>query len=208
MHIMLGQAAALLRTLRCSCLVDVAAREIKLSVERTRPVEHDRLFGGEDLMHAIDALQVRHQLVWECRSTARLSCTSLSLVVFAITEHDGVSTLKLGLLVLLDALRLDHERVHGLACLGVQEIWRLGFWRPTGSNGLISARFTKPDWIRQGSHRFIFTSTFIFTFFHFPAKKSVHMGEVGSDPRAGYFFQRSSVPPRSPLHYQLENGGL
>jgi hypothetical protein len=33
------------------------------------------------------------------------------------------------------------------------------------------------------------------------------MGEVGSDPRAGYFFQRSSVPPRSPLHYQLENEG-
>jgi hypothetical protein len=32
-------------------------------------------------------------------------------------------------------------------------------------------------------------------------------GEVGSDPRAGYFFQRSPVPPRSPLHYQLENGG-
>ena len=30
---------------------------------------------------------------------------------------------------------------------------------------------------------------------------------MGSDPRAGYFFQRSSVPPRSPLHYQLENGG-
>ena len=29
----------------------------------------------------------------------------------------------------------------------------------------------------------------------------------GSDPRAGYLFQRSSVPPRSPLHYQLENGG-
>ena len=55
----------------------------------------------------------------------------------------------------------------------------------------------------SGFHRFIF----IFTFFHFPAKKSVHMGEVGSDPRAGYFFQRSSVPPRSPLHYQLENGG-
>ena len=25
--------------------------------------------------------------------------------------------------------------------------------------------------------------------------------------RAGYLFQRSSVPPRSPLHYQLENGG-
>ena len=121
MHIMLGQAAALLRTLRCSCLVDVAAREIELSVERTRPVEHDRLFGGEDLMHAIDALQVRHQLVWECRSTARLSCTSLSLVVFAITEHDGVSTLVLGLLVLLDvSLRLDHEQVYGLACLGVQ----------------------------------------------------------------------------------------
>jgi hypothetical protein len=25
----------------------------------------------------------------------------------------------------------------------------------------------------------------------------------GSDPRAGYLFQRSSVPPRSPLHYKL-----
>ena len=37
--------------------------------------------------------------------------------------------------------------------------------------------------------------------FHFPAKKSAQKGEVGSDPRAG------SVPPRSPLHYQLENGG-
>ena len=48
---------------------------------------------------------------------------------------------------------------------------------------------------------------FIFFHFHFPAKKSVQKGEVGSDPRAGYFFQRSSVPPRSPLHYQLENGG-
>ena len=43
--------------------------------------------------------------------------------------------------------------------------------------------------------------------FHFPANKSVQKGEVGLDPRAGYFFQRSSVPPRSPLHYQLENGG-
>ena len=122
MHIVLGQAAALLLTLRCSCLVDVAAREVKLSVERTRPVEHDRLFGGEHLMHAVDALQVGHQLVWE---RLRLSCTSLSmslsLVVLAITEHDGVSTLVLGLLVLLDlSLRLDHERVHGLACLGGQ----------------------------------------------------------------------------------------
>ena len=43
--------------------------------------------------------------------------------------------------------------------------------------------------------------------FHFPANKSVQKGEVESDPRAGYLFQRSSVPPRSPLHYQLENGG-
>ena len=52
---------------------------------------------------------------------------------------------------------------------------------------------------------------FTVSYFHFlsffPAKKSVQKGEVGSDPRAGYFFQRSSVPPRSPLHYQLENGG-
>ena len=66
-------------------------------------------------MHAVDALQVGHQLVWE---RLRLSCTSLSLVVLAITEHDGVSTLVLGLLVLLDlSLRLDNERVHGLVGL-------------------------------------------------------------------------------------------
>ena len=68
------------------------------------------------------------------------------------------------------------------------------------SDGLFSLTGADPF---SGFRRFIF----IFTFFHFPAKKSVHMGEVGSDPRAGYFFQRSSVPPRSPLHYQLENGG-
>jgi hypothetical protein len=52
---------------------------------------------------------------------------------------------------------------------------------------------------------------FTVSYFHFlsffPAKKSVQKGEVGLDPRAGYFFQRNSVPPRSPLHYQLENGG-
>ena len=50
-----------------------------------------------------------------------------------------------------------------------------------------------------------FTVSYFHFHFHFPEKKSVQKGEV--DPRAGYCFQRSSVPPRSPLHYQLENGG-
>ena len=49
---------------------------------------------------------------------------------------------------------------------------------------------------------------FTFTFFLSGKEISAYSkGEVGSDARAGYFFQRSSVPPRSPLHYQLENGG-
>jgi hypothetical protein len=44
-------------------------------------------------------------------------------------------------------------------------------------------------------------------FFHFPAKKSVQTGRWDRILAQVYLFQRSFVPPRSPLHYQLENGG-
>ena len=55
-----------------------------------------------------------------------------------------------------------------------------------------------------GFHRVIFT----FTFFHFPAKKSVHMGEVGSDPRAGYFFNEVPCPPALRFTISWRTGGL
>ena len=54
------------------------------------------------------------------------------------------------------------------------------------SDGLFSLTGADPF---SGFHRF---SPF---HFHFPAKKSVHMGEVGSDPRAGYFFNEVPCPP-------------
>ena len=44
---------------------------------------------------------------------------------------------------------------------------------------------------------------FIFTFRH----RNECKREVGSDPRAGYFFQRSSVPPRADCVRKLERGG-
>ena len=44
---------------------------------------------------------------------------------------------------------------------------------------------------------------FIFTFRH---RNECKRG-VGSDPRAGYFFQRSSVPPRADCVRKLERGG-
>ena len=46
---------------------------------------------------------------------------------------------------------------------------------------------------------FIFT----FTFRH----RNECKREVGSDPRAGYIFQRSSVPPRADCVRKLERGG-
>ena len=55
------------------------------------------------------------------------------------------------------------------------------------------------------------TASYFLSFIHLfrQINQCKETGEVGSDPRTatGYFFQRSSVPPRSPLHYQLENGG-
>ena len=42
--------------------------------------------------------------------------------------------------------------------------------------------------------------------FHIPAKKSVQKGEVGSDPRAGYFFQRTTKFRAPPLSASLSAG--
>ena len=68
------------------------------------------------------------------------------------------------------------------------------------SDGLFSLTGADPF---SGFHRFIF----IFTFFHFPAKKSVQKGEV-SDPRAGYFFStKFRAPPLSASLSAGERGG-
>ena len=53
-----------------------------------------------------------------------------------------------------------------------------------------------------------FTVSYFHFHFHFPAKKSVQKGEVGSDPRAGYFFQRHThTHTHTPTHTHFEMGG-
>ena len=42
----------------------------------------------------------------------------------------------------------------------------------------------------------------------FPAKKSVQKGEVGSDPRAGYFFNEVPCPPALRFTISWRTGGL
>ena len=53
-----------------------------------------------------------------------------------------------------------------------------------------------------------FTVSFSFFHFHFPAKKSVQKGEVGSDPRAGYFFNEVPCPPALRFTISWRTGGV
>ena len=68
------------------------------------------------------------------------------------------------------------------------------------SDGLFSLTGADPF---SGFHRF---SPFHFLSLSGKEISAYGRGGIGSSRRL--LFQRSSVPPRSPLHYQLENGGL
>ena len=68
------------------------------------------------------------------------------------------------------------RRADGGNQVAVKESWRR-WWRVGGGGELVM--------VDGGGHIFHFHFHF---HFHFPAKKSVQKGEVGSDPRAGYFF--------------------
>ena len=71
---------------------------------------------------------------------------------------------------------------------------------PAGfSDGLFSLTGADPF---SGFHRF---SPFHFLSLSGKEISAYGRGGIGSSRRL--LFQRSSVPPRSPLHYQLENGG-
>jgi hypothetical protein len=49
---------------------------------------------------------------------------------------------------------------------------------------------------------------FTVSYFHFPAKKSVQKGEVGSDPRAVTFFNEVPCPPALRFTISWRTGGL
>ena len=69
------------------------------------------------------------------------------------------------------------------------------------SDGLFSLTGADPF---SGFHRF---SPFHFLSLSLSGKEISAYGRGGIGSSRRLLFQRSSVPPRSPLHYQLENGG-
>jgi hypothetical protein len=101
---------------------------------------------------------------------------------------------------------LDHERgeltyAEGLApAMDADKEAQRGDYILTGSSFSDGRRSLSG----KQSHRFI-----LFHFhFHFPAKKSVQKGEVGSDPRAGYFFNEVPCPPALRFTISWRTGGL
>ena len=92
--------------------------------------------------------------------------------------------------------------------------WR--WWRAGGGGGELAAVVESWQWWMVGdtfSTRFCLAGCGFhrFIFFHFPAKKSVQREvQVGSDPRAGYFFNEAKfrAPPRGLLAQELERGGV